>query len=115
MEIVITDRNSGKILKLIKRSSSTGEVIVVSSQNEKDTLLRVSNFTGFKIPEPVIFTGMLKIDFPEQDDRFKKGVIISNMDDIIKVLFRTKINLVVFTEASSLSDNDNVSFFEEIR
>lgn len=117
MEIIIGPRGMGKTLKLVKRSLKTRETVVVNTQAEKNSIVSIAKAIKADIPEPVVFTDLLHRDFlnSEDADPYEKGLLLDNVGDMLRILFRCNIKSITLNEEDGLNEEDHLNLFTGIR
>jgi len=117
MEIIIAPRGSGKTLKLIKRSLKTGETVVVNTEAQKNSVMSIAKTIKADIPEPVVFTDLLHREFlnSEDMDPYEKGLLLDNVGDMLRSLFRCNIKSITLNEEDYLNEEDNQNLLTDIR
>lgn len=117
MEVIITQSGKGGTLRLIKRSLKTRETIVVTTEAEKISIQRIAKALAIDIPEPVVFTDLVQRDFlnSEDGDPFEKGLLLDDVESMLRSLFRCNIKSISINERDSINEDDEISYFEEVK
>lgn len=104
MKITIGERCSGKTTRLILRSASEWSYILASNRMRAKEIVETARSMGLIIPHPITVKDLYSGKFRGSIIR-EKGILIDELDDVIKVIFSgIPINEV------TINARENISF-----
>lgn len=96
--LFVGGRGDGKTLRMIERSAETGSTIVVLNSKHAERIKVMAKKLGYDIPEP-IGIDKFRDDYYRCGRNFRKGILVDDLDLIIKKLFKNvPINEVTITD-----------------
>lgn len=105
MQIFYGGRQNGKTMMLIKKSAETGMYILAPNRKRADIIVKQAHDMGLKIPNPVTIQDYLRGNKFKGSSIRRDGLLISDVDDVIKTIFSdVPIKGVSFTLDKNIDD-----------
>ncbi|MCT3673590.1 hypothetical protein HZQ94_10370 [Elizabethkingia anophelis] len=94
MQIILSDRNTGKTNQLIKLSAVTGNYIVCSTKHQAGNLHMIAKNIGYNIPLPITYDEFIRREYYSQGIR---GFLIDDAELFLQSLSHVPINVITLT------------------
>lgn len=94
MKLITGKKGSGKTTELITESAATGRTIVTQSDRSAKALFEAARAEGIRIPYPMTYDNFIAQNY----DWRLPGLLIDDLDDLLKRLSRVPVYAVTVTE-----------------